>query len=63
MSREESPVVRAVSEEEDYAWIHRAFLASFQTYGVLTVDAMKSKLAIIMTVHSMVNHPFSYTTS
>ncbi|KAF1842598.1 uncharacterized protein K460DRAFT_294222 [Cucurbitaria berberidis CBS 394.84] len=52
MSRDESPVVRAVSPDEGYTWIHRAFLQAFKTHSVLTVDEMKPILAYVMTAHN-----------
>lgn len=53
MSRDESPIVRPVSEDEGYNWTHRAFLQAFQTHSVMTVDVMKAVLASILTAHSM----------
>lgn len=60
MSRDESPVVRAVSEEGGYTWAHRAFLQAFLTHSVLTVEEIKPVLANILTAHSKkIAHPFS----
>lgn len=52
MSRDESPVVRAVSEDEGYTWVHRAFLQAFQTHSVMTDEVMKVVLASILTADS-----------
>ncbi|KAF1948015.1 hypothetical protein EJ02DRAFT_429756 [Clathrospora elynae] len=52
MSRSASPIVRPVSEDEGYNWMHRAFLQSFQTHSVLTTDEMKPILASIMSAHT-----------
>lgn len=52
MSRDETPLVRDVPDDEDYTYVHRVFLQSFMTYGVMTVDELKPVLAAIMTAHS-----------
>ncbi len=52
MSRDHSPIVRPVETDEEYTWIHRAFLQAFQTHGVLTVDEMKPLLAYVITAFS-----------
>jgi len=52
MSRNESPLVRDVPDEESYTHVHRALLQSFFTHGVMTVDELKPVLATIMTAHS-----------
>lgn len=52
MSRDETPLVRNVPDEETYTYVHRVFLQSFLTHGVMTVDEMKPVLAAIMTAHS-----------
>ena len=51
MSRDETPLVRDVPDEEAYTYVHRVFLQSFFTHGVMTVDEMKPILAAIMTAH------------
>ncbi|KAJ4376460.1 hypothetical protein N0V83_001744 [Neocucurbitaria cava] len=53
MSREESPIVRPVSPDEGYNWMHRAFLQAFMTHNVMTADEMKPILAHVITAHSM----------
>jgi len=53
MSRDASPIVRPIPEDADYNWTHRAFLQAFQTHGVMTVDAIKAVLALILTAHSI----------
>ncbi|KAH9872073.1 hypothetical protein J1614_006334 [Plenodomus biglobosus] len=52
MSRDDSPLVHPVSEDESYNWTHRAFLQAFQTHSVMTVDVMKSILASILTAQN-----------
>ncbi|KAF2632404.1 hypothetical protein BU25DRAFT_406936 [Macroventuria anomochaeta] len=52
MSRGETPLVRDVPDEEDYTYVHRVFLQSFFTHGVLTIDEIKPVLAAIMTAHN-----------
>ncbi|KAH7078140.1 Nse1 non-SMC component of SMC5-6 complex-domain-containing protein [Paraphoma chrysanthemicola] len=52
MSRDESPLVRAVSPDEGYTYVHRAFLHAFLTHNVLTADEIKPILAAVMTAHN-----------
>ncbi|KZM27853.1 uncharacterized protein EKO05_0004632 [Ascochyta rabiei] len=52
MSRDETPLVRDVPDEEAYTYVHRVFLQSFFTHGVMTVDEIKPVLAAIMTAHN-----------
>ncbi|CBX99780.1 hypothetical protein IAQ61_002989 [Plenodomus lingam] len=52
MSRDDSPIVRPVSDDEDYNWTHRAFLQAFQTHSVMTVEVMKATLAAILTAQN-----------
>ncbi|KAI8936822.1 hypothetical protein NX059_006059 [Plenodomus lindquistii] len=52
MSRDDSPVVHPVSEEDGYNWAHRAFLQAFQTHSVMTVGQMKSIYASILTAEN-----------
>ncbi|KAH7356273.1 Nse1 non-SMC component of SMC5-6 complex-domain-containing protein [Pyrenochaeta sp. MPI-SDFR-AT-0127] len=52
MSRDQSPIVRPVSPDEGYTWIHRAFLQAFKTRGVMTVEELKPILAYVMTCHN-----------
>ncbi|KAH6616821.1 Nse1 non-SMC component of SMC5-6 complex-domain-containing protein [Boeremia exigua] len=52
MSRDETPLVRDVPDEEAYTHVHRVFLQSFFTHGVMTVDEIKPVLAAIMTAHN-----------
>ncbi|KAF2828884.1 hypothetical protein CC86DRAFT_199400 [Ophiobolus disseminans] len=49
MSREDSPLVREVSPDEGYTYMHRAFLHAFLTHSVMTVDEVKPILATVMT--------------
>ncbi|KAJ4993075.1 RING-like domain-containing protein [Stagonosporopsis vannaccii] len=51
MSRNESALVRDLPDEESYTYVHRAFLQSFFTHGVMTVDELKPVLAALMTAH------------
>lgn len=51
MSRDETPLVRDVPDDEAYTYVHRVFLQSFFTHGVMTVDEMKPILAAVMTAH------------
>lgn len=52
MSREETPIVREVSPDEGYTYMHRAFLHAFMTHGVLTTEEVEPILAHVMTAHS-----------
>jgi flagellin-specific chaperone FliS len=52
MSRDDSPVVRDVSPDEGYTYMHRAFLQAFMTRNVMTVDEVKPVLAAAMSAHS-----------
>ncbi|CAO2658233.1 Nn.00g059560.m01.CDS01 [Neocucurbitaria sp. VM-36] len=52
MSREESPIVRPISPDEAYTWIHRAFLQAFMTHSVMTADEMKPILAHVISAHN-----------
>jgi hypothetical protein len=52
MSRDDSPLVRDVSPDEGYTYMHRAFLHAFLTHSVLTADEIKPVLAHVMTAHS-----------
>lgn len=64
MSRDETPLVRDVPDDDEaYTYVHRVFLQSFFTHGVMTVDEMKPVLAAIMTAHSqsLVPIPSQYT--
>jgi hypothetical protein len=61
MSRD-SPVVRDVSPDEGYTYMHRAFLQGFMTRNVMTVDVVKPLLAAAMSAHSklrMITSPIS----
>ncbi|KAF2133606.1 hypothetical protein P153DRAFT_373179 [Dothidotthia symphoricarpi CBS 119687] len=49
MSRDDSPLVRDASPETGYTSVHRAFLQSFLTHNVMTVDEIKPVLAHIIT--------------
>ncbi|KAJ4382214.1 hypothetical protein N0V86_002546 [Didymella sp. IMI 355093] len=52
MSREETPLVRDLPDEEAYGHVHRVVLQSFFTHGVMTLDEFKPVLASIMTAHN-----------
>lgn len=56
MPRDDSPVVRAVAEDDEYTWAHRAFLQAFHTHGVMTLDEIKPVLANVLTAHSESDH-------
>lgn len=56
MSRDESPLVRDLPDEEAYNHVHRVVLQSFLTHGVMTIDEFKPILATIMTAHSTPQH-------
>ena len=51
MSRDETPLVRDVPDDETYTHVHRVFLQAFFTHGVMTLDEIKPVLAAIMTAH------------
>ncbi|KAL5118087.1 hypothetical protein ACEQ8H_004076 [Pleosporales sp. CAS-2024a] len=52
MSRDDSPLVRHVSPDEGYTYMHRAFLQAFLTHHVMTADDIKPVLAHVMTAHN-----------
>jgi hypothetical protein len=52
MSRDDSPVVRDVSPDEGYTYMHRAFFQAFLTHSVMTAEEIKPVLAHVMTAHS-----------
>ena len=52
MSRDGSPLVRDVSPDEGYTYMHRAFFQAFLTHSVMTVEEIKPVLAHVMTAHS-----------
>ncbi|KAF3036217.1 hypothetical protein E8E12_007543 [Didymella heteroderae] len=52
MSRDETPLVRDLPDEEAYNHVHRVVLQSFLTHGVMTLDEFKPILAAIMTAHN-----------
>jgi len=52
MSRDNSPLVRDVSPDGGYTYMHRAFFQAFLTHSVMTVEEIKPVLAHIMTAHS-----------
>ena len=56
MSRDETPLVRDLPDEEAYNNVHRVVLQSFLTHGVMTIDEFKPILAAIMTAHSTPQH-------
>jgi hypothetical protein len=62
MSRDETPVVRDVSPDEGYTYMHRAFLQAFLTGSVMTDEEIKPVLAHVMTAHSTSNTTVPYHT-
>ncbi|KAH3954391.1 non-structural maintenance of chromosomes element 1-like protein [Parastagonospora nodorum] len=52
MSRDGSPLVRDVSPDEGYTYMHRAFFQAFLTHSVMTVEEIKPVLAHVMTAHN-----------
>jgi hypothetical protein len=52
MSRNDSPLVRDVSPDEGYTYMHRAFFQAFLTHSVMTAEEIKPVLAYVMTAHS-----------
>jgi hypothetical protein len=52
MSRDDSPVVRDVSPDEGYTYMHRAFFQAFLTHSVMAAEEIKLVLAHVMTAHS-----------
>jgi len=62
MSRDDSPLVREVSPDEGYTYMHRAFFHAFLTHSVLTVEEIKPILAHVMTAHSKYIQPVTHMT-
>jgi hypothetical protein len=60
MSRDDSPLVRDVSPDEGYTYMHRAFLHAFITHSAMTADEIKPILAHVMTAHSTREPPYPW---